>query len=624
MSSSTMDRAMTGRARGSAFFQRLAAGAVRAPRRAAAIRGNDNQEAVAARPLAFIASYVRRRALPHAVVVLSVISAVAFATASQYGVKHLVDVLSAHQVGAVWMAFGLLAGLIACDNMSWRIGGWVASHAFVTVTGDIRRDLFEHLTGHGPSYFADRLPGMLAGRITATANAIFTVENTFVWNVLPPCLAILFSISILATVDPTMAAVLVVSSGGLAVLLAKLASGGGALHHAYARNAAAVDGELVDVINNMPLVRAFGATLRERERFGKRIEDEMAARGQSLRYLERLRVFHAATTAAMTAMLLAWGLLLWQRGQASTGDVVLISTLGFTILHGTRDLAVALVDTIQHVARLSEALATLLLPHELNDSSDAGRLASCRGEVEFRDVTFAYPDGAGVLRDFNLRIEPGSRVGVVGRSGSGKSTMLALLQRFREVESGAILIDGQNIAKLAQESLHDVLSVVPQDVMLFHRSVLENIRYGRPEASDPEVHAAAEAAGCREFIAALPEGYNTMVGDRGVKLSGGQRQRLAIARAFLRNAPVLLLDEATSALDTESEQVVQRALERLMHGRTVIAVAHRLSTLKDFDRIVVMQSGRILQDGTPRELELVSGPYRDLLSPAPARLLEAA
>ncbi|MBV9734962.1 MAG: ABC transporter ATP-binding protein [Acidisphaera sp.] len=587
-------------------------------------RSNDNRADVAGRPFAFMFSYVRRHAPSHSVVLASVVAAVLFAVGSQYSVKHLVDVLSAHQVGAVWWAFGLLAGMIAADNMSWRVGGWVASHAFVAVTGDLRRDLFKHLTGHSPDYFAERLPGMLAGRITATANAIYTVENTFAWSVLPPCLAVTFSIAMLASVSPGMAAVLVGVSATLAVILMRMAAGGRALHHQYAVNAAAVDGELVDVINNMPLVRAFGATLRERERFAGRVDREMRSRGRSLRYLEKLRLFHAASAAALSAGLLGWAILLWQQGHASTGDVVLVSTLGFTVLHGTRDLAVALVDTVQHVARLKEALATLLLPHQLRDAAGARALQGPRGMVEFNNVKFAYPDGAPVLRDFSLRVAPGERIGLVGRSGSGKSTVLTLLQRFRDVQGGRILLDGQNIADLTQDSLRAAISVVPQEVMLFHRTVLENIRYGRPEATDPEVHAAAEAAGCAEFIQAMPNGYDTMVGDRGVKLSGGQRQRLAIARAFLRNAPVLLLDEATSALDSESEQAVQRALDRLMHGRTVIAVAHRLSTLRDFDRIVLMQSGRVLQDGAPQELETRQGPYRDLLRRQSLHLVKAA
>jgi len=568
--------------------------------------------------------YVRRHALAHIVVLVSVVAAVAASVGSQYAIKHLVDTLTAGQHSAVWFAFGTLAALILADNMLWRIGGWTATHCFVAVTGDLRRDLFQHLTGHSPSYFADRPPGTLAGRITATGNAIYTVENTFAWNLLPPMLAVLGSIAVMVTVSPVMALVLVVVSGSIAWVLSRLAERGRPLHHQYAADAAAVDGELVDVINNMPLVRAFGATLRERQRFSDRVEREMSTRGASLRYLEKLRLFHAAITAALTAGLLAWSILLWEQGRATPGDIVLVTSLGFTILHGTRDLAVALVDTIQHVARLSEALATLLLPHELRDAEQAQSLEQPHGRIEFRDVSYIYPASSqAVLDHFSLTVEAGTRVGLVGRSGSGKSTVINLLQRLRDVPSGTILVDGHDIATLTQASLREAIGVVPQDVALFHRSVLDNIRYGRPDASDAEVRAAAEAACCRDFIEALPEGYNTQVGDRGVKLSGGQRQRLAIARAFLRNAPILLMDEATSALDSESEAAVQRALSRLMQGRTVIAIAHRLSTLQDFDRIVVMQSGRILQDGTPQALEMSRGPFRDLLArqQSPVRLM---
>ena len=233
-----------------------------------------------------------------------------------------------------------------------------------------------------------------------------------------------------------------------------------------------------------------------------------------------------------------------------------------------------MVDSIQYVARLSEALSTLLVPHDLKDARTRSR--SRRPEARWSSSTWTSPirEAPPCCANFNLRIEPGERVGLVGRSGSGKSTMLSLLQRFRDVGgAGADRWQGHRLADPGQ--LAPAISVVPQDVMLFHRSVLENIRYGKPEATDDEVYAAAEAAGC-DFIAGLPEGFETIVGDRGVKLSGGQRQRLAIARAFLRDAPILLLDEATSALDSESEQAVQRALDRLMTGRTVIAVAHRL------------------------------------------------
>jgi ATP-binding cassette subfamily B protein len=286
--------------------------------------------------------------------------------------------------------------------------------------------------------------------------------------------------------------------------------------------------------------------------------------------------------------------------------------MGFTILHGTRDLAVALVDCIQHFARLSEALSSLLVPHDMPDQVGATRLTSPTGTVEFDHVSFAYPGNPPVLRDFSLRIDAGERVGLVGRSGGGKSTVLALLQRARDPDQGVIRLSGHSIRNITLDSLQDAISVVPQDVMLFHRSVMENIRYGHPNAGDEDVIAAAEAAGC-DFIQSLEHGWDTIVGDRGVKLSGGQRQRIAIARAFLRDAPILLLDEATSALDSESEMAVQRALDRLMTGRTVIAIAHRLSTLRSFDRIVVMQSGEIMQDGPPAVLEGQNGLYRELL-----------
>ena len=218
-----------------------------------------------------------------------------------------------------------------------------------------------------------------------------------------------------------------------------------------------------------------------------------------------------------------------------------------------------------------------------------------------------------MLDHFNLRIEPGQRVGLVGASGAGKSTVVSLLQRFHDIQSGAVLIDGQNIAEMTQLSLRAAMAIVPQDISLFHRSVLENIRYARPEASTEDVMKAAEIARCTDFIEALPDGYDTMVGDRGAKLSGGQRQRLAIARALLKNAPILLLDEATSALDSESEAAIQHALDNLMQGRTVIAVAHRLSTLRNFDRIVVMENGRVIDDGSPDLLSHRAGPYRELL-----------
>ncbi|CAL76253.1 putative fused ATP-binding/permease protein [Bradyrhizobium sp. ORS 278] len=539
--------------------------------------------------------------------------------------KFLVDSLSAgpRVNGNVWAAFVLLMTLIATDNILWRVASWIASFTFVSVTGDLRRDIFRHLTGHSPSYFGDRLPGMLSSRITATSNAVFTVENMFVWNVLPPCMATVAAICLIGTVSGPMAIGLLFIAAMMVLAMFRLAAAGKPLHDDFADKAAMVDGEMVDVISNMPLVRAFCGLRHEHDRFDATVNKELEARGRSLRYLEKLRILHATVTIVLTVALMAWAISLWQRGGATTGDVVLVCTLGLSILNATRDLAVALVDVTQHVARMSEAIATLLQPHELRDHPEAEPLVKSGAAIAFDNITFHYPGGHKLFENFSLRLQPEQRVGLVGQSGGGKSSLFTLLQRFYDPQAGRITIDGQDIAKVTQQSLREAISVVPQDISLFHRSILENIRYGRPSATDDEVLRAAIAARC-DFVETLPEGLHTMVGDRGVKLSGGQRQRIAIARAFLKDAPILLLDEATAALDSESEEAIREALSRLMRGRTVIAIAHRLATLRNFDRVVVLRSGRIIEDGAPDRLMQGEGPYRELVTQEMNRLAKFA
>jgi ATP-binding cassette, subfamily B, bacterial len=262
------------------------------------------------------------------------------------------------------------------------------------------------------------------------------------------------------------------------------------------------------------------------------------------------------------------------------------------------------------------------VPHQLCDRPGASPLKRRGASVTFEDVTFAYPDCPTIFDGLSLHLGTGQRVGLVGASGGGKSTLLALLQRFYDIQSGRILIDGQDVTQVTQQSLRESIAVVPQDISLFHRTLIENIRYARPEASDDEVWLSVQAARC-DFIGELPQGLDTLVGDRGIRLSGGQRQRIAIARAFLKDAPLLLLDEATSALDSDSEELIREALGRLMRGRTVVAIAHRLSTVRNFDRILVLEKGRLVQDGSPEALLRCDGIYRKLIEAEMSRLANA-
>ena len=574
----------------------------------------DDLAGYAGRPASFFMRYALGRRKAHAAILAAVVAAVLCSILTQYAVKVLVDALSnptAALVG-VWTAFGLLVALIAGDNLLWRVASWIANSTFVKVTGDVRRDLFRHLMGHAPSYFAASSPGTLTSRVSATSQAMFTVENMLAWNVLPPCLATFCAILLVGTVSIWMAASLIIVAGFMIVIMFYKAAAGTTLHHTFAHRAATVDGELTDVVGNVTIVKAFGGMTREHRRFDATVKREMAARERSLRYLEYLRIAHAIVTVVLTIALLAWAILLWQIGKATTGDVILVCTLGLSVLHATRDLAIALVDVTQHTARFSEALQKLLVPHEMRDHPAARPLSPGGISVRFERVGFAYPEGPQLFEGLDLEIKAGQKIGLVGPSGGGKSTIFALLQRFYDVESGRILIGGQDITTVTQQSLREAIAVVPQDTSLFHRSLKENIRYARPDASDKQVREAAAAARC-DFIDDLPKGLDTLVGDRGTRLSGGQRQRIALARAFLKDAPLLLLDEATSALDTKSEEAIREALARLMKGRTVIAIAHRISTVRQFDRILVVGGGRLLQDGSSEELAGRSGLYRELL-----------
>jgi ATP-binding cassette, subfamily B, bacterial len=562
-------------------------------------------------PLSFLAHYIWRRRWSHGVILAAVLAAVTASVGARYSLKFLVDAVAAGpgNMTAVWHALAVFAGLICVDYMCWRVGGWIAARTFPAVGADLRLDLFRHLLGHSARFFSERFAGALAGRITAAATAVYTIENALAWNAIPPAVAIIGSLATLAAIQPYMALTLAGVAAVLAAVMAFGALRGQPLHAEYARRAAQSSGEVVDAVGNHAAIRAYASSRRECDRLDGRLGSEVAAHRRALYFIERLRTGHALCVVGLTGGMLVWGVLLWQKGVLSPGDLVVIASFSVSLLDASRDLVVAFVEMTHHWSKLGEAVQELTHPHELPDKPEAKPLQRHGGSIAMEELTFAYPDGRRILHNIKLRIPGGQKVAVVGPSGAGKTTLLALVQRLYPVVFGRVLVDGQDVAAMTQDSLRQSIAVVPQEVVLFHRSVLENIRYGRPDAGDEDVAAAARAAHCSEFIRELPEGYDTIVGERGVRLSGGQRQRIGIARAILADAPVVLLDEATSALDTESELAIQRALTELMRGRTVLAVAHRLSTIARFDRVLVMQDGRIVEDGAPAELARRNGHF---------------
>ncbi|MGF6938059.1 ATP-binding cassette subfamily B protein [Paraburkholderia sp. UCT70] len=373
-------------------------------------------------------------------------------------------------------------------------------------------------------------------------------------------------------------------------------------------------GALADAVSCNGIVKAFGAEAREEARLAHVI-------GKWRQRTRRTWVrgtlnggLQGGMLAAIQAAILGVALLLWARGEASVGDITFALTMFFMLQGYLRDIGMHIRNLQRSVNDMEELVSLESQPLGVEDRPGAGAIAIRDGEIRFEHVSFHYGAHSRPLYDdFSIRIAPGERVGLVGHSGSGKTTFIKLIQRLHDISGGRITIDGQDIAQVQQASLRSQIAIVQQEPVLFHRSLAENIAYGRPGASRADIERAARLASAHDFIAALPNGYDTLVGERGIKLSGGERQRVAIARAFLADAPILILDEATSSLDSESEVLIQRAMERLMQGRTTLVVAHRLSTVRALDRLLVLDKGKVIEEGSHDTLiKRDSGLYRRL------------
>jgi ATP-binding cassette subfamily B protein len=478
---------------------------------------------------------------------------------------------------------------------------------------EVAGDAFQRVQRLSTDWHANSFAGSTVRKITRGMWALDMLNDTLLLGLLPSFVMLVGATILLGMHWPIMGAV--VGAGALLYIVATVGLTIGVVAPA-ARLGNAWDtrmgGALADAVTCNAVVKAFGAEVREEQRLSRVIgkwrhrTQRAWVRGTFNGSIQNVML------AAMQAAMLGVGLVLWLNGRAGVGDIAFALTM-FLVLQGyLRDVGM-LVRQLQRSVNDMEELAQLTRqPLGIEDRPGAGSLVVERGEIRFEDVTFRYDAHAVPLYSgFSVRIAPGERVGLIGHSGSGKTTFIKLIQRLYDVSEGRITIDGQNIADVRQASLRAQIAIVQQEPLLFHRSLAENIAYARPGASRMEIERAARLANAHEFITSLPNGYDTLVGERGVKLSGGERQRVAIARAFLADAPILIFDEATSSLDSESEALIQQAMERLMVGRTTIVVAHRLSTVRALDRLLVLDKGRIVEEGSHDALiRLEHGLYR--------------
>ena len=533
---------------------------------------------------------------------------------------HLVDAvtLGASDPAARRAAFTAFGAIVALGlvSMTLRLVGLQAIVPFtLRIMSDVSRDAFMRVQRFSTDWHANSFAGSTVRKITRGMWALDLLNDTILMALLPSLAVLLGSMILLGLHWPSLGLVIAVGSlvyvSMTVVFSTRYIAPAARISNAWDTK---VGGTLADALTCNAVVKSFGAEAREDGRLARVISRwRTRVRRTWLRY-------NYTSTAQLTVLLfvrasvIGGALLLWIAGHASPGDVTYVLTSYYIIHAYLRDVGMHINNLQRSVNDMEELVAVHDEAIGIADAADALPISVHGGRIVFEDVTFLYGGHRVALYDrLSVDIRAGERVGLVGRSGSGKTTFVKLVQRLYDVSGGRILIDGQDIAQATQHSLRSQIAIVQQDPILFHRSLAENIAYGRPGASMAAIEQAARLANAHEFILRLPKGYGTLVGERGVKLSGGERQRVALARAFLADAPVLILDEATSSLDSESEALIQQAMERLIKGRTSIVIAHRLSTVRSLDRILVFDRGEIVEQGTHAALAArAGGIYRGL------------
>lgn len=508
-----------------------------------------------------------------------------------------------------------LAFFGAINFMGW-IGQRIRMSSITVMESRVMRDLansaFEYLLGHSHDFFISNFAGTLTRRVNRYSRAFEQVFDSFILTFFPTVLFTVGTVVVLYLRSPLLGLALFTWIGVFFFLQYYLTRWRQGYKLIRSAEDSKVTGILSDAVANHNTITLFASKKTEESYFGGAIERWMQANLATWNADNLVYSIQGLFSILSEVGLLVAAVYLWNAHILTVGDFVLIQVYILGLMNRIWDIGHTLRRLNDSFADASEMIDILELPHEISDTLEAKPLQVTDGQIEFKHVEFMFTTESTVLHDYSLSIRGGEKVAFVGPSGAGKSTITKILLRLHDVTSGEVTIDGQNIKEVQQESLRRAIGYVPQESILFHRTLRENIAYGNPDATEEEIIAASKKAHAHEFISRLPLGYDTFVGERGVKLSGGERQRVAIARALLKNAPILVLDEATSSLDSESEHLIQEALDTLMEGKTVIVIAHRLSTIMKMDRIIVMEHGKIAAQGTHEQLLKEDGLYAKL------------